>query len=129
MAGLILDASALLAMLQDEPGGQIVADALDQARMSTVNYAEVVSHYARLGADRGSIDAMLRPLPLDLVPVDAALALTAGMLRRETAALGLSLGDRFCLALAMHDRLPAWTADRAWLGVPDTLGIEVVAVR
>lgn len=128
MAGLILDASALLAMLQDESGAKAVADAIDQARMSTVNYAEVVSYYARLGADRRGIEAVLRPLPLELVPVNEALALAAGMMRQQAATHRLSLGDRFCLALARRDALPAWTADKTWQKVAETLGVEIVTV-
>ena len=61
MAGLILDASALIAMLRSEPGGDLVAAVLADARMSVVNYAEVVSHYARAGGDKDAIAAMLRP--------------------------------------------------------------------
>jgi len=129
MAGVILDASALLAMLQGEPGADKVADAIDDSRMSTVNYAEVVSHYARLGAQQHAIEAMLRPLPIDLVSADPGLAVMAGMMRQQTGELGLSLGDRFCLALAQRDGLAAWTADKAWQGVADVLGLEVVLIR
>lgn len=129
MAGLILDASALLALLQDEPGAGKVADVIDDARMSTVNYAEVVSHYARLGAERRVVEAMLRPLPIELVPVDPELAMIAGMMRQLTGELGLSLGDRFCLALAKRDGLAAWTADKAWQGIAKILGLEVELIR
>ena len=98
MAGIVLDASALLAMLRSEPGGDLVADRLGEARMSVVNHAEVVSHYARAGAASDAIGAMLRPLPIQLVPADEHLALSAGLLGAVTAEAGLSLGDRFCLA-------------------------------
>jgi PIN domain nuclease of toxin-antitoxin system len=125
----ILDASALIALLKAEPGAEMVAAAIGDARMSTVNLAEVVSHFAHLGMPAAAIDAMLGPLPVVLVPADAALARTAGQLRALTASAGLSLGDRFCLALARLEGRPAWTADRAWLDVADAVGVEVRLIR
>ena len=111
---VVLDASALLALLRGEAGAKKVEGALAGARMSVVNMAEVASHYHKLGMPGDEVDAMLRPLPIDLVPADAALAREAGRLRAHTVEGGLSLGDRFCLALAKRDGLPAWTSDRKW---------------
>jgi PIN domain nuclease of toxin-antitoxin system len=127
--GPILDASALIALLKAEPGAEMVADAIGVARMSIVNFAEVISHFAHLGMPPDAIDAMLGPLPITLVPADVALARAAGHMRALTASAGLSLGDRFCLALARHEGRPAWTADRAWLEVADTAGAEVRLIR
>jgi PIN domain nuclease of toxin-antitoxin system len=87
-----LDASALLAMLLGEPGGEKVKAALDGAVLCAVNLAEIISHYAKLGAARPDIEAMLRPLPIRVVPIDAALSYDAGMLRPLTLLGGLSLG-------------------------------------
>ena len=126
---MILDASALLALLRSEPGGDLVAEALPEARMSVVNHAEIVSHYAARGADAEAIDAMLKPLPIELVPVDARVAQAAGMLTALTNKVGLSLGDRFCLALAKIEGATAWTADRAWLRVADAAGVSVRLIR
>jgi len=129
MTGVVLDASALLALLKAEPGGAKVAEALATSRMSAVNYAEVVSHFIHTGMPPAAADAMLRPLPLTIVAADADLARVAGRLRAVTAPAGLSLGDRFCLALALRDRLPAWTADRQWAAVAEAVGAEVVVIR
>lgn len=129
MAGPILDASALIAMLKAEPGGDLVAGAIAGARMGVFNLAEVISHFANLGMPADAIDAMLAPLPITLVPADAALARAAGHLRVTTASAGLSLGDRFCLALAKRQGWPAWTADRAWTNVADAVGVEVRLIR
>ena len=71
--------------------------------MSVVNLAEVASHYAKLGAARQDIEALLRPLPIRLMLLDAALSYDAGMLRPVTLEGGLSLGDRCCLALAKRE--------------------------
>ena len=75
------------------------------------------------------VDAMLRPLPMAIVEADQALATIAGRLRAATAEAGLSLGDRFCLALARRDGLPALTADKQWRTVADAAGVAVSVIR
>jgi ribonuclease VapC len=72
---------------------------------------------------------MLRPLPMAIVEADQALATTAGRLRAATAEAALSLGDRFCLALARRDGLPALTADKQWHTVADAAGVAVTVIR
>ena len=129
MTKFILDASALMAMLREEPGAKKVADAIAGARMSVFNYAEVVSYFIHAGMDQHVIDAMLDPLPIELVPADKDLARLAGHLRAPTAEAGLSLGDRFCLALAKRKGLPAWTADKGWKRIAAAAGVEVVTIR
>ena len=129
MTDFVLDASALIAMLREEPGAIKVAHAIADARMSVVNYAEVVSYFIYAGMDQNDIDAMLDPLPVQLVPADKDLARLAGHLRGPTVSAGLSLGDRFCLALAKRKGLPAWTADKEWKRIGGSVGVEVVTIR
>ncbi len=129
MSEFVLDASALLAMLNEEPGGAKVADSIASARIGVINYAEVVSHFVRLGMPERDIDAMLDPLPMEIVPADKGLGKIAGRLRGVTAQAGLSLGDRFCLALALRDGLPAWTADKAWKTVEKDVEVDIVTIR
>lgn len=129
MSEVVLDASALLAMLKGERGAAKVAGAIAGARISAVNYAEVVSHFVHAGMPEREVDAMLDPLPLTVVPVDKVLAQLAGRLRAVTAEAGLSLGDRVCLALARRDGLAAWTSDLAWKTIADIVAVKVVAIR
>ena len=129
MSEFVLDASALLAMLNEEPGGAKVAENIASARIGVINYAEVVSHFVRLGMPERDIDAMLDPLPMEVVPADKGLGKIAGRLRATTAQTGLSLGDRFCLALALRDGLPAWTADKAWKTVEQDVEVDIVTIR
>ncbi|HZK99114.1 MAG TPA: type II toxin-antitoxin system VapC family toxin [Caulobacteraceae bacterium] len=129
MTSRVLDASALLALLLKEPGAEKVGAVLDGAVMGVVNLAEVVTHYAKLGADRGDIEAMLRPLPIRLEPVDAELSYMAGMLRPITLPSGLSLGDRYCLALAKRLGVAALTAERRWPDVAGVAGVEIELIR
>lgn len=129
MSAVILDASAVLAMLKSEPGCERVARVIDTARISAVNYAEVVSYFSRAGIPADAIKVILNPLPLTVVDADLRLAIVAGNLRAKTADLGLSLGDRFCLAQAQHEGLPAWTADKSWVEIAERVGVEVVLIR
>ncbi len=129
MTRVVLDASALLAMLRAEPGGDKVKAVLDGALLCTVNLAEIVSHYAKAGVSRPDIEDMLRPLPIRVVPVDAALSYEAGMLRPLTLPGGLSLGDRYCLALAKRDGVPAVTAERRWPDIAAAAGVAVTLIR
>ena len=111
----VLDASALLALLNGEPGAERVATAVRAgSAMSAVNYSEVVAKLDEAGMPAAEIRGALEPLELDVVAFDRALAYRAGEMRSATRKLGLSLGDRACLALAQYDGLPALTAERAW---------------
>ena len=129
MTVFVLDASALLALLLGEPGADKVKSRLDGSLMTTVNLAEVVSHYAKLSVARLDIEALLRPLPIRLAPVDAALSYDAGMLRLITLEGGLSLGDRYCLALAKREGLPALTAERRWTAIAAAAQVTVEMIR
>ena len=123
----VFDASALLCLLFQEPGAEGAAAALPGARMSSVNFSEVIAKLIDRGADLDTVLERLRPLHLDVVAFDRRLAETAGALRQQTRSLGLSIGDRACLALASDLRLPAITTDRLWVKVD--VGVEVRLLR
>jgi ribonuclease VapC len=129
VTGVTLDASALLAMLLDEPGGKKVKAALDGALLCAVNLAEIVSYYAKPGASRPDIEAILQPLPIRVVPVDAALSYEAGMLRPLTLPGRLSMDDRYCLALAKRAGAPALTAERRWPDIAAAADVRVALIR
>ena len=125
----VLDASAVLALLLSEAGAARVASVLAGSQMSAVNYAEVFTHYAKLGSSQTDIEDVVDALPIEIVPLDAELARMAGMLRPLTIELGLSLGDRCCLALAQRSGLPAWTADKAWRTIASATNVKVILIR
>ncbi len=127
MSGFVLDASAVIAELFDEPGADAVHEAIESgATMSAVNAAEVA---AKLGAD-GWADAEV-PLVfdgIDIVPFDLPHALLSGRYRQTTRHLGLGLGDRACLAAACLSQQPVLTADRAWQSLVIE-GVEIICIR
>lgn len=125
---VVLDASALLAFLQDEDGATTVQAVLEagNAVIGAVNLAEVVGKLAERGLDAATLDAVLDDLALDVVPFSPAQARTAGLLRPPTRALGLSLGDRACLALARERNATALTADRAWAEADLGIAVQVL---
>src|SRR5439155_25627545 len=127
MASAVLDASAILAVLNAETGAEIVIAALDDAVVSAVNYAEVMSKLVERGASRADASEAFMSINVKVVDFDLALAERTGALRAETRHLGLSLADRDCLALAEREGAPALTSDRLWVGAVST--IEVRAIR
>lgn len=125
---VVLDSSAILAALQDEAGADVVRDLLPDARVSVVNLAEVVAVLARSNPAERAVE-IVRELRLDVSSANAKLAIEAGLLAPLTASVGLSLGDRFCLALARSLGFPVATADRAWLVVSEVVGVEIRLIR
>lgn len=125
----VLDASAALAALLKEPGSERVADVVEAAVISSVNWAEVAAGLIRNGATAAEARAALRTAGLTVISADEDLAVEAGLLRSITDRAGLSLGDRFCLALARRLRSPALTTDRKWALVADEVGVEVELIR
>lgn len=123
----VLDASALLALLLDEPGSARVAEVMsDDAFISAVNVTEVVTRQIDLGLAGERAQTVVAGLRLTIVPFDEDLAYRAALLRVATRSAGLSLGDRACLALAERLGLPTLTADRAWAALQIGAQIEVI---
>lgn len=122
----VLDASALLALVQGEPGASRVAACIPGATIGAVNLAEVVGKLADAGMPRDAIEQVLTSLALRVVPLDARGAYEIGLLRPATRAHGLSLGDRACLALGVATGLPVLTTDGAWSAVDVGAAVEVV---
>lgn len=134
MARSVLDASALLAYLRDEPGADVVADAIaDGTAMSTVNLAEVLSRAADHGGDPTALARQMTERGLlggaiAVEPFTTDDAVEAARMRPITRDTGLSLGDRACLALACRLDTRALTADTAWSRTPD-LTVELHQIR
>ena len=126
---VVLDSSALLCLLNGEPGAARVVAILPWAVIGAVNLAEVVTKLRERGLSAEEADEALGGLHLDVRPLTAAQARAAGHLRPVTRTLGLSLGDRACLALAAELGASAVTADRGWSAVARPAGVSVQVIR
>ena len=125
---IVLDSSAVVALLLKEPGAEVVKPAMPMALLSTVNYAEILARFERDKKDSSHAIALpLRQSVREVVPFDFVQAITASLLFDQTKRFGLSLGDRCCLALAMERKCAVLTADRIWLqlGLP----MEIRSIR
>lgn len=122
-----LDASALLAMLQDEAGGDIVAEKLMGCMISSVNLSEVAAKLSERGLPDANVIADLENLHVPVASFDRSSALAAGVLRRVTRHLGLSFGDRACVGLAIERELIVLTAERLWPQLD--VGVKIKLIR
>ena len=127
MSSAVFDASAALALLQHEPGNDVVKRHVPGALMSAVNVAEVGTKLVERGMDKDRVRAAIATLGLEIVPFDEEAAYASAILHGRTRASGLSLGDRACLVLAKRLGLPALTPDRAWADLD--VGVEVRLIR
>ena len=121
----VADASVILAHILGEPGG----DRLERDgpfTVSAVNYAEVLSRVADRGGEERDVERLARRLGIEVVGLEREDALLAGQLRRATRSLGLSLGDRFCLALGQRLLTPVLTADRKWAELDICIDIRLI---
>lgn len=126
-AEIVIDASTALAFLLRERGWERAQTFLRTGAMSVVNFAEVVQRLRRSGGDATGCFAILTAEGLTILEADAVLAYAAAQLERETRSHGISLADRFCIALAMRLGCPLLTADKIWkeLGLP----VEIETLR
>jgi len=129
MKNVVLDSSALLALLNREPGAEkLTPELLGSAACSTVNLAEVHSKLVSRGmSEYDAWQSALSPVSA-LIEFTVAHAQTAGDLVRQTRAFGLSLGDRACLALGIELGAPVYTADRSWKKILN-LPVQINVIR
>lgn len=128
MSRVVLDASALLALLNREAGAEkLTPQLLSAATSSTVNLAEVQSKLVSRGIKPDEAwEAALSPIR-EAAVFTGEQAKIAGSLIARTSSFGLSLGDRACLALGIALKAPVYTADRSWKNLK--LGVRIHLVR
>lgn len=122
---IVVDSSALIAFVKDEPGADVVQEALSDAMVSAVIFAECLSKLANQGYDADTartrfLTAGLIVQPLALQDVERVLSLHALALR------GVSLADRVCLALALDRGVPVLTGDRVWADLGLMLEVRLI---
>ena len=126
MNKIVIDASALLALLNAEPGAEYVAEAVPYGVISAVNQSEVVSKLCEAGISEKTVHQTLDSLGLEVLPFDKNQSYQAGFLRKSTQKYGLSFGDRACLSLADVLGATALTADKIWTNLPVNVAVKVI---
>ncbi|CAN5145247.1 PIN domain-containing protein [soil metagenome] len=125
---VVLDASAVLAILFGETGGDVVASVSQGAILSAVNAVEVLEKFVvRRGGTEGDAAVLIARLDINVVPFSNAQALLAAQWKPIFAGRTISLADRACLALAMDQALPVLTADRDWAKLD--IGVDIRLIR
>jgi PIN domain nuclease of toxin-antitoxin system len=114
MNKVVLDASALLALIKDEPGGNVVVRLLGNIVMSSVNVSEVASTLLDSAMSLEECRDVIEPFVDSIIPFDAEQSFTIACLKKSTKHKGLSLGDRACIGLGLLLDLPVYTADKIW---------------
>lgn len=125
----MLDSSALLALMLEETGADIVKAAITGAMISSVNLGEAAQRAFVGEWSRAEFEGVIDTLKIRTIAVDDGLAIDAAELFLPTRPAGLSFGDRACLALAKREGVAAMTADRRWKEVEAAVGVELRLIR
>jgi ribonuclease VapC len=127
----VIDASALLAVARDENGANVVLDLIntEECVVSSVNLAEVASKLIDLGLPTSELHNAIAQFNVDAIDFSQEQVIVSAEIRPITKAIGLSLGDRACIALAKLMNGCAVTADKAWSDIAEPVGVSIIIIR
>ncbi len=125
----VIDASALLAVLLEERGAEVVIPVLRGSAISAINFSESMVRAIDKGHPSRIVAELVDSFDLEIVAFDRSHANIAADLRTHTRSIGASFGDRACLALALQRQVPVLTADTDWSKLDPGLGIDIRQIR
>jgi PIN domain nuclease of toxin-antitoxin system len=127
MNKFVLDASAVLALLNKENGWEKVFEVFSDSYICTVNLSEVITKLVDINIPETDINNILNSLNFKIVNFNYKISFRAGLLQKITKIKGLSLGDRACIATGIEKKLPILTADKVWKDI--ALTVEIIVIR
>jgi len=122
----VVDASALLAAIHNEKGGDYVQESIQQCVISSINWSEVLQKLARAGADVDQIETSLKALGLSIIDYNEEDAHITASLWSIAKDFGLSLADRACIATGMRLKTTVITANKVWAELKIELPIQLI---
>jgi len=124
---VLLDTSAIIALLRKEPGYEILEEVIANSAISTVSLGELVSVLSRSNIIENEIDEIIKDLVPEIIPFTEDIAINTGKLIKQTKKLGLSLGDRACIATEIYHNMSVYTTDKIWKELKTSA--EIIVVR
>ena len=129
MTSVVLDASALLALLRNEPGADIVRQHLPSSLISAMNYSEVLKKTIEVGGSSDAVRLHVGSLPISIVAFDTSHAESTAELYPLTKPLGLSFADRACMALGIRSDCIVLTAEQKMAKAKVSVNIVLIRGR
>jgi PIN domain nuclease of toxin-antitoxin system len=126
---ILLDTSALIALLNQEPGCKMVEEILVNSAISSVNLCELISILAKHNLLESEIEAITSDVVPEIIPFCKDIAIKAGKLTKISSQYGLSLGDRACIATAEYCGMDVYSTDKIWSKLDDKVQINIVIIR
>ena len=126
---VLVDTSALVALLKKEPGHEIVSNIIASSAVSSVNLSELIAVLNRLGVSENDIDEIITDLVPEIIPFCENISIKTGKLSTLTQGYGLSLGDRACLATGDYYQMNIYTADKIWAELKNIISSNIVMIR
>ncbi|MDG1437117.1 MAG: type II toxin-antitoxin system VapC family toxin [Rickettsiaceae bacterium] len=126
---ILLDTSALIALLKKEPGYKKVDEVVAHSAISSVNLCELVSILAKNSIPENAIDDIINDIVPEIIPFCENLGVKAGKLSSFTKEYGLSLGDKACIATAEYYSMEVYTADKIWAKLENNISTKITIIR
>lgn len=123
---VLLDTSAIIALLKKEPGYESLEEVVANSAVSIINFSELVSVLMRTSIVESEIDEIIKDIIPEIIPFSEDIAIQTGKLIKLTKDLGLSLGDRACIATGIYHGIPIYTTDKVWKDLKTSAQIVIV---